>query len=802
MATRSEAAIVLSCLTFTSWATVPGEHRLTVLVDNSMAHNLGTIGHAYGPETQSRWNGILGEMELTATDPEFVQDLQLYPASDRQSLRVKAIVANQTGETASANLSLIVQSVAESEVVGSVKLDVDLKPGEQIVEANVPIDKPVQSWDEFHPVRYQLVAELTGDEFRHVARRDFGFRHIERRDRHLLVNGRRVFLRGTLDCCVYPKTGHPPVTLSEWLRVLGIVKQYGFNHVRYHSWCPPEAAFEAADRLGLYLAPETPFWVDGWTLKTSSQPKALGRYPDVTDYVRREIRRISEAYGNHPSFALFCIGNEFATEATDWKVVNGLIDEAKHDDPRHVYNASTARKRVDADDYWVTHNSGRATRGVGPPHTNWDFTSAASSTDLPVVAHETGQRPVFPDYDDLLPKFTGPLKPFNYVRLRSEMVQAGLFDRVKDFERASAWFQIVQYKSEHEAMLRTPDYAGYQLLMLNDFPGQSEALVGILDPFWESKGVVGAEHVRPWNSPTVPLARFQKYAWSTAEPFVAQVEVAHYGPADITAAAARCSLATSNGHTITEITLAPKDVPTGTVTKLGTIESALDSLRQATAMVLTVHVGDATNSWKLWAYPQQPDSEPEAEDVVVVTQFDEQAEQALRDGRRVLLVRGQRNRHTGSPGFHSQFWSGGWWGNNYAHLGLVCDPNHPALAAFPNDGHSDWQWHGLFNDVATWDLTDLASAHQPIVQLVSDFHYNRNLAQVFETKVEEGKLLACGYDLTANLSQRHAARHMRSSLLRYIRSDEFDPKERMTLATARGLFQPPFTQRLEPRSSQ
>ena len=102
----------------------------------------------------------------------------------------------------------------------------------------------------------------------------------------------------------------------------------------------------------------------------------------------------------------------------------------------------------------------------------------------------------------------------NLERYRRALVANGLGGQMKDFVRASARFQLTQYKAEHEAMLRTRGYAGYQLLMLNDFTGQSEALVGILDPFWETKGVVSAAEVRAWNAPTVVLARFAKFVWT------------------------------------------------------------------------------------------------------------------------------------------------------------------------------------------------------------------------------------------------------------------------------------------------
>jgi beta-galactosidase len=235
----------------------------------------------------------------------------------------------------------------------------------------------------------------------------FGFRQVERSGMEMRVNGRRVFLRGTLDCAVYPRTGHPPTTVDEWSRVLGVVKEYGFNHVRFHTWCPPDAAFEAADRLGIYLQAEAPAWVDDWGTETVTRPLGIGRDPEVVAYLRKELRRMSEAYGNHPSFLMCAIGNEFGQQSTDWDLVNRMVEEMKTLDPRRLYAGCGARRNLPADEFWFTHHSGAGTRGVGPARTDWDFTSAAETSPVPLIAHETGQRPVFPDYARLLPKFTG-----------------------------------------------------------------------------------------------------------------------------------------------------------------------------------------------------------------------------------------------------------------------------------------------------------------------------------------------------------------------------------------------------------
>ncbi len=776
----------------------PGTHRLTICVDNGMIHDIGIIGHAYGPETQTRWNGILGDMELIATPLIRLSNLRVFPPANGKPLKAEVRIEGPSKELVKGKLVFKVWDETRSYLLGQRSIEVkiggsngDRKGGVIVLSLNMA--SQLLSWDEFTPNRYILEATLRGRGIIDQLQTRFGIRELERKGRRILVNEQPIFLRGTLDCAVYPQTGHPPTSVRDWQQNLQEIKNHGFNHVRFHTWCPPEAAFEAADRIGMYLCPETAFWVDNWTSEIGLKPKLLGGDDEITDYVRKEIGRISATYGNHPSFAFFCIGNEFGMDS-DWETVQELVAEVKNYDPRHLYNGTTARKYVAADDFWVTHRTDQSVRGTGPPHTDWDHAAAIATTELPVISHETGQHPVFPDYPDLLPKFTGPLRPHNYQRLWNELKEAGLENQIADFEWASARFQMVQYKAEHEGMLRTPQLAGYQLLMLNDFTGQSEALVGILDPFLQSKGVVTKEELLQWNSPTVPLARFERYVWTSAETFQADLQVRHHGRRPLAPTAVTWSLSSSDHQFHVQKTISSDEIPPGGITPLGTISVPLDSITQATALTLKIEIANSSNQWKIWVYP--PDSSAKSSDpadaadatdatenqIVITESWNPQIQQTLADGGKVLLLaHGLKNSASKPTKFGSVYWSAGWWGDAFSHLGLLCQPNHPALAEFPNDGHSDWQWYDLCNNATTFKLENAPAGFRPIVQLVPDFHHNQLLGQLIECKVGVGKLMICGYDLSTDLPNRHAARQLRRSLLKYMQNDSFEPQFELEL---------------------
>ena len=75
-------------------------------------------------------------------------------------------------------------------------------------------------------------------------------REFKVKDSRFEINGRPIFLRGTLECAIFPRTGYPSTSTKEWTRIFSTIKAHGLNHVRFHSWCPPEAAFIAADKVG------------------------------------------------------------------------------------------------------------------------------------------------------------------------------------------------------------------------------------------------------------------------------------------------------------------------------------------------------------------------------------------------------------------------------------------------------------------------------------------------------------------------------------------------------------------------
>ena len=785
----------------------PGHHVLTVCVDNRYKLPIGTWTHAITDDTQGRWNGLIGRLELRATDPVWVHDLQVYPDVARGVVTVRGQIGNSTGKEGAGSLRLnLLFEDNYPDAERPQRTPVRWTAAGGAFEAEMPIDLagfPAVPWDEFSPRLYQLEATLDGGGTR--ARVSFGFRQLAQRDRQITLNGRAVLLRGPVDECVYPLTGYPPMDKAAWRRVLGICQSYGFNHMRFHSWCPPEAAFEAGDELGFLFQVEVPLWTMGAPL--------FGKLPARDQFIRDELDRILDTYGNHPSFALMAMGNESGG------ALDTLVTQGRARDRRHLYRCEHGGDAAHGD--YV--EAGR--RGVYGPRTDWDRWATgggwiagesgnqpASATAVPTVLHEAGQWAMYPNFDEIK-KYTGVMQPLNFEAYRRSLQAAGMLDQDAAFAQASGELSVLLYKEEIEGSLRTWPLGGFQVLEARDYPGQGTALVGWLDAFWDSKGLITPEAFRRFCGPTVCLLRMPKRIWTTGETFEAQAEVANYGP-QAEVAATDWSLTDARGQEVARGTLPAQKLATGRVTVTGMIHAALADV-PAPAQ-LTVRVGLAQkrtveNTWKVWVYPAQlPPLPPAVQPVRVVHAFDAETRAALAAGERVLLFASPGELGNAVPGsFMPVFWNTRLF-KQIGTMGILCDPRHPALVGFPTESHSDWQWADLLGrfsaadslrvagappsvyqpmDAAAHDVSGRSKAiildrtppgYRPIVQVIDNYDRNHKLGAVFEAKVGAGSLLVCALDLETDAGQRPAARQLYRSLMEYAGGGRFEPAQAFT----------------------
>jgi hypothetical protein len=765
----------------------PGRHTLTIRVDNRMIVNIGANSHAVSDHTQGNWNGIAGKIELRATPPVWIEDLQVYPHLAAKSVTVRGKIGNATGQAGRGQVQLTGHGPkAQLEAAwdadgGSFETEFNLGPG-------------AKPWDEFSPALERLDVTLNGNDSRSVT---FGLRDFSSDGAQFTLNGHKIFFRGTLECCIFPQTGHPPTEIAEWKRIIGVAKSYGLNLLRFHSYCPPEAAFAAADELGMYLQVET-CWANGST--------GLGDGRPVDQWVYDETARILKYYGNHPSFMLMPYGNEpGGRNASAW--LAKYVSHFKALDPRRLWTSGSGWPELAENQFEVTPAPRIQQWGEGvrsrinsrPPETATDYRAFIAARNVPVISHEIGQWCVYPNFDEIA-EYTGYLKPKNFEIFRDRLQAGGLGGLARQFLLASGKLQTLCYKEDIESALRTPGMGGFELLDVHDFPGQGTALVGVLDPFWHDKGYVTARQYSRFCNATVPLARLPKRVFTVGETLVVPVEIAHFGPAPLKEAATTWKLVADNGPALASGKFEAKEIPLGNGTALGTVSVDLKNAKAPARYKLVVTVQNAAhgaktaeNDWDVWIYPA-PSAPAAPVGVLVTPHFDEAAEKELQSGGKVLLTlppADVRNfdRAPVAVGFSSIFWNTAWTKRQPpTTLGILCHPRHPALAEFPTDFCSDWQWWYLVHRAGALRLDVLPKDLDPIVRLIDDWVTGRPLGLVIEARVGAGRIVFCGFDLTGDLSADPVGRQMRQSLLDYMAGKSFQPKTGVSAAQIRQLL--------------
>ncbi|HEX5789684.1 MAG TPA: hypothetical protein VFY13_00965, partial [Luteolibacter sp.] len=665
------------------------------------------------------------------------------------------------------------------------------------IEITAKSPAPPEAWDEFSPKLQRWVVELESGTGTPFDRREitFGLREVGTKNGRITLNGRNILLRGTLECCIFPLTGYPPTDVESWKRIIRICQAHGLNHMRFHSWCPPEAAFAAADELGFYYQVEVSSW--------AGRGAELGSGLPLDAWLERETKRMLDAYGNHPSFLLMAYGNEPGSNVEQHsKWLKDWVVRRKAEDPRRLYTTAAGWPILPESDYHNPPDPRIQQWGEGlksiinaqPPRTDFDWRERISKHgDTPVVAHEIGQWCVYPNFREI-DKYTGYFKARNLEIFRETARRNGLLDQAHDFFMASGKLQTLAYKHDIEAALRTAPFGGFQLLDLHDFPGQGTALVGVLDVFWESKGYVSADEYRRFAGPVVPLIRTKEMVLTNDRTLAADVELSHFGAEDFKQLATSWRLVTTGGETVAEGVLSAMDLPRGKLHPLGRIEVPLSKVAAPAKLRLEVFskAGGFANDWDFFVYPAQV---PDTQTTVMITRDLTEALSALGEGKKVLWCP-SADKVADDPkrkliaGFSPIFWNTAWneWQAPHT-LGILCDPKHPALSAFPTDFHSNWQWWELQKGARPFILTEHKDL-KPVVQVIDDWFTNRKLGYVFEARVGKGSLMASSIDLI-EIQNRPVATQLRASILEYMEGDAFRPVIEMDPASLQTLIRKP-----------
>ena len=756
---------------------------------------VGQDSHSVTDQTQGNWNGITGRIELQSQPAKLnIRKVVVRPDADKKQVRVVVEMENHVDGFKLMPMRDYGIYVMARPIMKGKTLVYGAEPVEAIgnkKEFVIDLGTDAQLWDEFTPNLYQLQV-MAGDD---VYETTFGLRNLSVEGRQLVINGRPLFLRGTVENCNFPETGYPPMEESEWLRVFRKCKEYGINHVRFHSYCPPEAAFAAADRVGIYLQPEGPSW--------PNHGVKLRRKMAIDQYLLDESKRIIDEYGHHPSFCFMAAGNE---PAGDWvPYCNDWVKTMKQYDSTKLYAGASVGGG------WAWDSGSEYHVKAGARGLDWDRRAPQSQDDYyqqilfprnykdtvpnnsPIVAHEQGQWCVFPDFNEI-PQYTGVYKAKNFEIFRDLLADNGMASQAEKFLHASGKLQTLCYKYETERNLRTKDYAGFQYLGLNDYSGQGTALVGPLNVHWREKGYVDAREWKQFCAATVALARFPKFVYTNDEELVVPVEAYNAFAAKLVNAKVYWRISDGQQQEVAHGTLPVSTIPIGKNNELGTVRLQLASFQQPAK--LTLHVllnGYEWNQWDFWVYPAEGKIEVvRSKNFYETDSLDARALKVLKKGGTVLLTAGGKIRY-GNDVRHTYlpvFWNTSWFKMRPPHTtGAYIQSQHPVFCDFPTDDWQNLNWWELTNRTQVMNLAEFPKDYQPIVQPIDTWHVSRKLGMLLEVKILNGRLLMTTMDISHNLDRRPVARQLRQSILCYMQSEDFKPTTTVSVDVIRHLFE-------------
>ena len=747
-----------------------GLNTITIRVDNRTKDiDVGKDSHSITDQTQGNWNGIVGKIELQSMPLTYIDDVQVYPDLKNKKALVKICIEGG----ASGTISLEASSFNSDKLhrVAPVSQSFTAKNKSTALTIDLPMGDDFLLWDEFNPNLYKLTVKLKTNQGLDTREIQFGMREFTIEGKYFYINGRKTMLRGTVENCVFPLTGYAPMDLESWIRVFRICRSFGLNHIRFHSYCPPEAAMKAADLTGFYLQPEGPSWPNHGT--------SLGDGLPVDNYLWEEAQKIVRQYGNNPSFCMFAIGNEPRGHWVEW--VSRFVDYWKETDSRRVYTGASVGNG------WAWQPENQYHVKAGARGLNWDkkpeslsdYRSRIDTVKQPYVSHETGQWCVFPDFTEI-DKYTGVMRARNFELFREDLKDHNMGDLSAEFLKASGKLQAFCYKHEIEKTLRTPGYAGFQLLSLNDYSGQGTALVGVLNAFWEEKGYIHADEFRKFCDSTVLLARMDKFVFQNNESLAASIEVAHFGQKPLENTTLQWRITDAVGSIITHGQLEVGTVDIGNCQQLGVINFPLNSIEKAQKLNLEVYLDHTgiSNNWDFWVYPASL-PQIDAADIYITDKIDSKTKDQLDKGGKVLLLlagkveQGKDVVQYMTP----SFWNTSWFKMRPPHTeGTLINNYHPVFKDFPTDYYTGLQWWELIYKAQAMEMTNFPASFQPIVQPIDTWFINRKLGMLFEAAIGKGKIIVCSADLRNDLENRPVARQLYYSIVKYMASNHFAPE--------------------------
>ena len=649
----------------------------------------------------------------------------------------------------------------------------------------------LELWSPENPHLYTL--ELTCSEA--TLRRPFGIRRLSAEGTGLLFNGIPVYLRGVCEHCYYPETVHPNHNLAFYRTVVKKLKDLGFNFIRFHTHIPTEEYMQAADELGILLQVESPNY-------TSPE-----EYRQIINFCRR-----------HTSVVIYCCGNEL--EMDDAYIAHMEQCAAMvHENTDALFSPMSALRGVEY--FWQADVKDENVvmvpfrrhpvrqeilNGFCDLYNSYTLAQTSYSSlsaqpkeldswsvlyNKPRLSHEICIQGTYTDLS-LMDRYRESRIGHTamFTSLKAHLQSMGLLHKAPLFFRNSSQWQRRLRKHCFEACRRCEKLAGYDYLGDIDHHWHTFGYhVGMMNEFYELKPGETVRNVRMYNGPTVLLTDLgTDFVFTAGKELSFGLYVSHFGTGDLVNARLNLRL-TMGGKLLESRCITSDTVRNGTVTKLLDFAAIMPELTAPAALNLyvTLECGDtyAENEWELYLFPE---SHADPGELLVLENPDAEAvTTALGKGKDVLVL--------GNAPFVSlpTSFQISLAGRTNGNLATVVH-DHPALRGMPHDGFCGWQFRRLLEGGSAVCFENQAIPFDPIIEVASSHKYPIRQSILFEFHAMKGRLLVCGFRFGDG---DPAAQWLKSRLIRYARSDEFDPAHSLSEAQLDALIHGTVTKAAE-----
>lgn len=820
---RRDSLVTPHVYDITNYVSIGKEQSIVILVDNRMFLPLEE-SHIHSYHTATNWGGITGGVYIEAKSEAYIEQIKITPNVENKSVSMEILIKNLSKLNGDISLLIDIRS-QEGESIKQERFNQIEQKDESSIKTEVFLGGNVKLWTDKDPYLYQATFKLNlGSKIIDQQTKRFGMRTISTHNQNILLNGTPVFLRGYVDCCVFPKTGYPVWDKEHYLRQFQIAKEFGFNHVRLHGWTPPKPFWEAADEMGMLVQTELPHW-SRFYIQRNCEPSE-----GVHQFLIRELERILNELNEHPSFIMLSMGNELISEEGH-DALNEMVRKARTIDNSRLYTDNTGFGHLPArdreGDYYIPSLNWHPPYQIdfaATPDTNSDYNKVTILEQKPLIAHEHGQFTMYvrPSEEE---KYTGIIQP-NWLNTTKETLKAKkLAHRVDEFINATGTHLVRSLKEALERARRTKGLSGIQLLDVRDFPGQGHATTGILDVFWEEKGIISSQDFLKFNGECVLLMRCSERTYFAGDIINVDIDLSNYSSDSLTNAQLRWKLV-DNENVFDSGTIEKKEIENGCISRIGRI-SAKTPEGQARHLMLQVELSTKQeiyeNQWDFWVYPR-PIQRSEYRkvwtdlpilrtmlfnavfkkhigtnwlsyrkennvDLAITDQLSKDILQFVLDGGNVWLMTTNGKQHDDVlTRYLPIFWNYLWFPEQVGTtMGMIIH-DHPSLNGFPHDGISNWQWYHLVDQTYAISL-DIVPQISPIVEVIDNFNRAKRLAYAFETKVGKGNLFVSTFRfLDAGSLKRPEVGFLMEKIISYLLSDNFKPSSRISVGELLSMF--------------